>query len=444
MIGVIGPSDSTALALKVASEEGLGDVVIVRAYTSADEAPLLAKDLDEMCQVLLFTGRVPHAIAQRAKGLRAKTMFVPHSGADLYRTLVQLLREFKGDLPRVSLDTIDPHTVREAFEDLGLPPPDHVLALEHEDTVGGVRSADDIAQFHIARYRAGDVDACLTCLGAVYSILRAASVPAWRISHTRTAMREALRQAHMAARLAITEATQPAAVLVRVDGLRVPSADRASAYDNQRRRLRAREEVIDFAERLHGRLAELDDETFVVYTSRGAIEDAVSTLSSGRGGPLKMDGFLAEVHVGVGLGSTVPVAEENARRALAIEDGGRGIRIAFADGEIVSASAEGTISTYRLREVHEPTLRLARQLGLGPLALTRLVRALRQVDASGVTASELARAYGIQPRSTRRIITSLQRAGIATPLGRHGGTGAGRPQTVYRIDLDRLVPADSQ
>ncbi|MEZ4595733.1 MAG: hypothetical protein R3C32_02210 [Chloroflexota bacterium] len=58
-----------------------------------------------------------------------------------------------------------------------------------------------------------------------------------------------------------------------------------------------------------------------------------------------------------------------------------------------------------------------------------------------MTAAELARAYGIEARSARRLTTSLQRAGIATATGRQGGGGAGRPQTVYRIDVGRLIPA---
>ena len=71
--------------------------------------------------------------------------------------------------------------------------------------------------------------------------------------------------------------------------------------------------------------------------------------------------------------------------------------------------------------------------------MTRLTRALRQVDPTAMTASDLALAYGIEARSARRLITALRRAGIATSNGRQGGPRAGRPQTVYRIDLDRLA-----
>ena len=441
MIGVIGPFDSVELALAVARDEGLGPSVVARAYGSVDEAAALALELDEICQVLLFTGRVPYVLGRRPDTLRAITQFVPHSGADLYRTLVQLLREFKGELPRISLDTIEPHVAEEAYEDLGFDAPRYVLPLEVGDDESDVRSSDEILAFHIARYRAGDVDACVTCVGSVYRELSRAGVPAWRIAHTRSVIREALRQAHLAARLATTEATQPAVVLVSVPGLRARSAKQGDPYETQRQRLKIREAILDYAEHLRGRLAELDDETFVVYTSRGTIEEGISRLMAGHGGPLQLPSVSAETRIGVGLGATVPGAEDNARRALTLAAQHGDLHVAFADGEVLRVDRDRQPATYRLRETHEPTLRLAKALGLGPLALSRLTHALRQVDPSAVTAAELAEAYGIEARSARRLLTSLQRAGIATRLGRQGGPRAGRPQTVFRVDVEQLAPS---
>jgi len=176
MIGVIGPADSTALALSVAAEVGLADVVVGRSYASVETSLGLARELDRVCQVLLFTGRVPYALARASDSLGATLRYVPHSGADLYRTLVHLLRAYRGELPRVSLDTIQPALVREAYEDLGLEPPRHILPLEVDGDPDRVRAAADIVAFHLARFQAGDVDVCVTCLGEVDRELRAAGV----------------------------------------------------------------------------------------------------------------------------------------------------------------------------------------------------------------------------------------------------------------------------
>lgn len=441
VIGVIGPADSTQLALRVARDEGIDHEVLVRPYASADEAPALATELAELCQVIVFTGRVPYALAKLARPMAVTLQYVPHSGADLYRALLHLQRERRGELPRISLDTIEPSVVAEAYEDLGLVPPQHVLPLDSGPD-GSILPPGDITAFHLARYRAGDVDVCVTCLGSVYEELGAAGVPAVRIAHTRTVLRDSLRQAHLAARLAITEAMQPGAVIVRFTDEAAGRASDPASYEAQRRRLEVRMAVVGLAEGLGGRIAELDGETLIVYTNRTTIDAALSRLAVDRSGPFGAMRRMSEVAMGIGLGSTVRAAEENARRALVIGERYGDLHMGLPDGEVVLATQDEGAGSYRLRETRGPTLRVAEELGLGPLAFGRLVRALRQVDVASLTAADLARAYGIEPRSARRLMTSLQRAGIATRMGVQGGPGAGRPQTVYRIDVAKLVPAE--
>ena len=118
------------------------------------------------------------------------------------------------------------------------------------------------------------------------------------------------------------------------------------------------------------------------------------------------------VRVGVGLGATLAAAEQNARHALTMGERDGQLHVAFHDGEILRARPDSSPTTYRLRETDPAALRVASEIGIGPLTLTRLTRALQQVDASAVTAAELARAYGIETRSARRLITALQRAGM--------------------------------
>ena len=200
--------------------------------------------------------------------------------------------------------------------------------------------------------------------------------------------------------------------------------------------------VVDLAEGLNGRIADLDAETLIVYASRTTVEAALARLTVDRSGPFGALRRMPDVTMGIGIGSTVRVAEENAQRALVMGERYGEVHIGFPDGEVQLATQEATAASYRLRETRGPTLRVAERLGLGPLAFARLVRALGQVDDTSLTATDLARAYGIAPRSARRLMTSLQRAGIATRMGVQGGPGAGRPQTVYRIDVAKLVPAD--
>ncbi len=439
MIGIIGPDDSVGLATRVATELGLDDSILTRAYDTADEAPGLAAELDSVCNVLLFTGRAPYTLARRAGGLRAILDFVPHSGADLYRTLVLVLRDHEGRLPVVSLDTIERSTVVETYQDLGLEPPVHVLALETEDDEPGIRSASDVTTFHLERYRQREVELCLTCLGSVRLELNRLGVPVVRIEHTRAALRDALTRAALTARLARSEATQIAIALVDASGLRNRLASATTPYEAKRLELRAQRQVLDLAERLQGAVIDGTDHTFLIHTTRGAVEGEIARL---RGSLMPtLEGSPGEtLLIGFGVGQTVASAEGNARQALALGRHSGEIHVVLVDGSILRVGRDRIETGYRLRETDPRLLARAREVGLGSLTLARLLAALRDLDPNALTARDLAHAYGVAPRSARRLLSSLQRAGVATTLGTQVAPRAGRPQTVFRVDVDRLLP----
>ncbi len=434
MIGIVGPEDSVARATRVAGELGLTDVVLTRVYASWDDVAALAVELDAVCGVILFTGPVPFAIARSNPDLRATLDFIPHSGADLYRALVVVLREHGGRLPTVSLDTIERSEVDETYHDLDLEPPVELLSLGGPDLRPGQWRAADVTAFHVERYRRGDVELCLTCMGSVRNDLVRLGVPVVRIEHTRAALREALRRASLTDRLARTEATQIAVALVE-PGPDSRRSTGASTYDAQRRELRLRQRVVDLAERLQGTLSDGPDRTFLIHTTRGAVEAefarSQTELAVGDG-----DGLL----IGFGVAGTVASAEENARQAIALGRHSGEFHIVLDDGTILRLGGSAADPRYRLRETNPRFLAQARALGLGSLTLSRLVTALGRLDPAALTARDLAKAYGVTPRSALRLLAGLERAGIAVPLGTRVAPRAGRPQTVYRVDVGRLLP----
>ncbi|RLK24913.1 hypothetical protein DER29_2877 [Micromonospora sp. M71_S20] len=432
MIGIIGPEDSIRLVQEVSAGEGRAGDLTARAYTRPEQAPELARELDELCQVLLFTGRIPHAFAASAGGLRAEIDYMPHAGIDLYRTLSRMLLANGGRLPTVSVDTIEADTVRETYHDIELTPPTEILPIA--DSSGLLFSGlDEIVAFHRERYASGAVEACLTCLGAVHRDLRESGVPVWRVEHTRASVRDALRRAWLAAEIRQSRATQIAVMMIEL----AEQAGRGhDPYQVERQRLRLREALLEHAERMRGRLSTIDDRTLLITTTRGTVESAIARQRSGHATLLTLRGVDVEHTVGFGAGTTIAAAEDNARKALALGRASGDTHVVFPDGEIYS-SRESPVKQ-RLRETASGVLRISEQLRLGPLSTRRLLEALHQTDPNEVTARGLADAYGVEVRSARRLLNSLRAAGYAEEIGVHVSTGAGRPQTVYRVEMQRL------
>jgi len=435
MIGIIGPEDSIRLVQEVAAGEGRAGELTSRAYARPEQAPELARELDELCQVLLFTGRIPHALATAAGDLRAEVDYIRHGGIDLYRTLSRMLLATGGQLPTVSVDTIEAGVVRETYHDIEVPAPTEILPIA--DSTGLLYATlDDVTAYHRDRYATGAVEACLTCLGAVHRDLREAGVPVWRVEHTRASVRDALRRAWLAAEIRQSRATQIAVMMIE---FAEPASRRHDPYEVERQRLRLREALLEHAERMRGRLSMIDDRTMVITTTRGTVDSALARHRAGHASLLTLRGVDGGHTVGFGAGTTIAAAEDNARKALALSRGSGDTHVVFPDGEIHSTRVSPV--KQRLRETAPGILRVSEQLKLGPLSTRRLLEALHQLDPNEVTARGLADAYGVEARSARRLLNSLRAAGYADEVGVHVSTGAGRPQTVYRVAMQRLFEA---
>ncbi len=436
MIGVIGPDDSVIRVRNTAAELGLGESVLTRTYATWQVVPELVAELDPVCGVLLFTGRVPYTIARETLSTRASLDFIPHEGADLYRALILVLRDYAGRLPVVSLDTIERSAVDETYLDLDLEPPVALLSFDDpEPTPGGWRSSD-VSAFHEERYRNGEVELCLTCMGPVRNELRRLGVPVVRIEHTRAALREALRRASLTDRLARTEASQIAVALVQPRDEERQGV-KLGPYEAQRVELRRRQQVVDLAERLQGTLSRASGASFLIHTTRGAVTAAFSSIDVRDDGAHEVrDGLL----IGYGVGATVARAETNARSAATLGRHSGGTYVVLDDGTVLDLDDRPALPRYRLRETDPRLLARAKAVGLGPLTLARLATAFAELDPAAVTARDLATAYGVAPRSALRMLATLERSGIATAQGTRSAPRAGRPQIIYRVDLERLLP----
>ncbi len=258
-----------------------------------------------------------------------------------------------------------------------------------------------------------------------------------RIEHTRAAIREALTRASLTARLARSEATQTAVALVDFSEYWARSSS-VSSFAAQRAELSVREQVLDLAERLQGRITEGDGHTFVIHTTKGSVDGEFDRAS--RGGATVLRSHQSDgVVVGFGVGDSAASAEENARRAVILNRATTELHVVLSGGNVIRYPPNQRGTVYRLRETDPRILATARRIGIGPLTLFRVVVALRQLDPSALTARDLGRVYGVAPRSALRLLASLERAGVASVLGVQAAPRAGRPQTVYRIDLNSLL-----
>lgn len=422
MIGIVGSADSVGLVSRVASEMGLAEGLVARSYDRPELAPKYAEELDSVCAVILFTGRAPCELAESHARLAAATDYIPHSGADLYRTLVVLARKYGGRLPKSSIDTISADVVRENFEDIDEIPPQHVYALD--PILRGEANFQDMVNFHRDLYEQGEVEVCITCLSHVREQLEPLGVPVVRVTHAHSVIRDSLRRVALIGQLRATSASQIAVIAIS-DGPDHSSTAPRSTVDS-------------LADVVGGRLVAEGPGAYNIATTRGAVEGELQRRR--RRELRRMLAALDDIgaRIGVGFGTSLPHAEEQARYALGIATATKEHSAVLPDGSITRLD-DGGQTGIRVRETDQRRLEAARQAGIGPTTFSRLQAALAKLGTNQFTARDFARAYGVEPRSARRLLAGLVDAGLAQTTGAQPGPRAGRPQVVYELDVQALL-----
>lgn len=436
LIGVVGPQDSVELVDRIATELGIEQELVKRTYADTGEAPTLARAIDDLCAVILFTGRVPYALAASAGQFHARLDFIPHEGADLYRALVQLLRDHPREgLPRISLDSMDAALVSEIVADVGVSASGvHVIPLNILDWRGHI-PVEALVKEHADLHRRGKVDLCVTCMLSVYKRLRRMGLPVVRLTHSKVTVRDALTRSLLASRLHQAEASQPAACLLELRrssgqlGRRFVSRDLASSI------------AARYAAYLGGALRSVSKGLWVIHSTRGAVGQWVTDQSNAR---WKSEGVeLSQLfHLGIGFGSSVAIAEEAARTALSFSRRESEAYISEPDGSIFAVGTRAV--AYRSRMTGPASMAVGERFGLSGHSLQRLRRSLKHLStSSSFSAQELAHVSGISARTARRKLLSLAQRGVARQVGVAQGGGPGRPTALYAIDPTLLADEDS-
>jgi DNA-binding transcriptional ArsR family regulator len=426
-VGVIGPEDLVHKVVAVGGRAAGSARLLPLPYRHEDETTRVVTGARSRADALLFTGVVPHALADAAGVLDRPAMYVPYNGATLLRVLVELLR-LGHDVSRVSIDTLRRDEVLETMTEAKLPT-DRVRVLPYRPGL----TSQDVVDFHLEARDAQKTRVAITCLGSAFHVLE---------QHTHAVRLAPSRHSILATLQALVLATagrHSGDAQVALGIVDLPAGAGVDARLPEDIRV------------LGGSLAELPDGRRLLVTTRGVLETATERFTR-----IPFLDALASRHgsayVGFGLGRTAAEAEALARRAVnrARSVGPAAGVVSMADdvdivivpdaagvtgGASGAAGAAGDRSARPSAPSPESPALLARRVGLHPQTLDRL-RELTVADGTaGVTAHRVAEHLSVQQRTARRILKRLERAGVAVPTGSRQEGQTGRPPIVYRVHL---------
>ncbi|APU15767.1 MULTISPECIES: hypothetical protein [Actinoalloteichus] len=405
-IGVVGPGDLVDPIADVA-EDGRRNRVVRIAYQHEDDAVRLVAEHHDEVDAWLFTGVVPHTVAEAADVVGHPAEHVSYSGVTLLSDVIRLLRDGR-EIRALSVDTLEAAEVRETLAAAGL----ETTATEILEYRFGQTGQDVVAFHRRAVERLGPDTVILTCLGSAFTALRSEH-PTVRMVPSQRDTREAVASLVLKTQSHRYSDAQVAVGLAEIDGDDAP--------------------LTGLFSRLGASRFQLGEGRSAFVTTRGPLWTVTHRFTR-----LPVLAELAEhatrVHVGIGIGRSAMAAESAARTALgkAVDAGPVAASLVLPNEapRMLYAQEAGPALVEPAADLRQ----LAGRAGVSTRTLLVIRDLLERTERAEVTAHDVAEAFGIHERSARRLVKQLERAGIAVPSGRRI-SGPGRPLVVYELTL---------
>jgi hypothetical protein len=428
-LGILGADDSLPIIQSVV-EEYKEFVCLPVVYWNESEILDLIRPLASEVDMWLFSGQVPYSIAKQSGEIEVPLFYVPHTGASLYRTLLQAYYTNQIPISQLSFDTYERGEVERLLEEADIKEP--VPHIKHYE--GGI-SAQELASYHYDLWRQGKTKAAVTCLRTAHLEMEKMGMPVYRVLPARSAVEAVVQTIIRTGEMLHVQDAQVAVQMIEVDSMMITSPEAFSTDEIYKMELKATEKLLQYTKKVQGSLKCAGPGRYVIFTTRGALKEMTASYKTIPSEEEMAHLYDEIVACGIGIGRTAYEAEIQAGKAfLHAKHCGRGAwMVAFDDGTIAGPLGKGERIRYSLGD--EELRQLASRTSLSAATLGKLQAVLRKRGKNEIEAHELAVYMGILPRSARRILKELEAAGLAEAIGETSPYPRGRPRKVYRIFL---------
>jgi hypothetical protein len=427
-VGVVGPGPSVERILDVARHFDQTMEFLSFSYNDSQETERIVWEHDHKVDAWLFSGRMPYTLAKKALESDDNLVYVPHTGASLYKCFLNIAYAQEKLAKRVSIDSLTPEDVEEALTELGLPQEGIYLK-----TYQNFENADEMLKFHLDLWRAGKTDGAFTCFQATYLALKKEGIPVFWITPTKMVIRQTLHLLAEKATSSYFKDTQIGVEIIEIEHFDKVVENTKTPYGLQYLELRLKEMLIKLCEQLDGSLTERGNGSYKIFSTHGAIVRAIPMLRN----TVEQISLAVgtKVAVGIGFGQTVYSAEINARRAVqqSKERNTGGIVLLQEHGLITESLGKEVESIYSARTIDAEVLEKLQQSTVGPKTFSKIQVLVRRMGWNGFTSKDLAAHLHMTERNARRILSVLCECGLSEVMGEESHTSRGRPSKIYKL-----------
>ncbi|MBN6188035.1 transcriptional regulator [Aneurinibacillus sp. BA2021] len=387
--------------------------------------------------VFLFAGPIPYEITRQQVEIKKPMIYLPHTGTSLYRVFFQMFRDNrykgKGHGIRFSIDILKKEEILDRLDELEIYV-EKMFVKEFQINL----TSHDIMSYHYSLWEKREIDVVFTCVASVYNQLVSRGVPCYRITPTKSTIKDCLQRVQLEGKSSQLTETQLAIGIIWVDDFSMRQS--STEYEIQRKKLGLQQVLIDYSEEIQALLnwSNRDEITFV--TTHGVVEKSTHNFSAY---PF-LDEIVNRLHlkanVGIGFGRSANEAESRAREALAKakSQGTGSCYVMMPNGDVLGPLGNNYQICYSVRSDNPDLIKLAHHVGLSVGTLNKVISFCKSYGSCGISALDLSHAFGITLRSARRILSKLEQGNVAVVIGEEQPMSRGRPRQLYDIHMELL------
>lgn len=428
-LGIFGSEESVNIIRSVVEKNAaFKSVPIIWELREEENNPL--QPYCESVDAWLFSGIVSYSYAKRWGEFNQPAYYVEYTGSSLYKTLLWASYAQDLKIDELSFDSFELEDLRNILKEVNIgEKPLYVKPFNESQTI------TDYVDFHYSKWKEQKIKGAITCIPQIISKLENLGVPVFGALPTKSAIESKLNSILLTFELQRFQNAQIAVQMLELDIQNKISKDLFSTDELLNIELKITDKLLKYAKRLHGSLKAAGLGRFVIFTTKGVMEEITNSF---RLMPevVELDEIdLKSVTCGIGVGHSAYEAEIHAVNALIhAKEYGKGTWMALLDNyEFIGplGSPHQINFSYHSDELES----ISKKTSLSVSTISKVASSLEKIKTNEVSVKELSQFLQIMPRSTQRIISVLEKHGYASVVRHESPHVRGRPKKIYQIIL---------
>lgn len=362
------------------------------------------------CDAVFFSGSFPFIYATESiKKLPIPSFYLQQDENAIMSTLLSLSSTNPTPIHKISIDLVNPKSVKNVLEDIG-----HAEQSPFLMKIDTSFDLEEIVTFHTNLQKSGTSLLAVTSIHAVYQRLFDADLSVVRMIDPKSSIIKGI------------EDTRSLALLFKSQSAKI-----AIGYIQTSKEFSISEEKVkQIAASIQANSIKESNNLYSLFSTQGNVEEAlnnnfmINTWMNLSPSPLK---------IAFGYGKTVVEATQNARDALsyAVDN----TAYLLTDSKELLGPYPNSNKQVRLKNNEPQLVQIAKKTTLSPANLSKVIQFSRSRKSTEFTAYDLEVYLQVSRRTTERILKKLADHGYAKVVGEEMTYQQGRPRAIYELNF---------